>query len=94
MQKIVVKLLALVKQTKIKGEKMGLTMGDVILYSTSEEKSKLKPNIGYILTCSKCGESYYTGYDCTPDAKEKLENGDCYNYCPHCGAKMDESVKQ
>ena len=46
------------------------------------------------LTCSKCGESYYTGYDCTPDAKEKLENGDCYNYCPHCGAKMDESVKQ
>ena len=45
------------------------------------------------LTCSKCGESCYTGYDCTPDAKEKLEDGDCYNYCPHCGAKMDESVK-
>ena len=44
------------------------------------------------LTCSDCGGSYYTGCDCTSEAKEKLENGDCYNYCPHCGAKMDESV--
>ena len=46
------------------------------------------------LTCSDCGESYYTGCDCTSEAKEKLEDGDCYNYCPYCGAKMDESVKQ
>ena len=35
---------------------MKLKMGDVILYSTSEEKSKLKPNIGYILKIKEDGD--------------------------------------
>lgn len=39
--------------------------------------------------CSHCGNSYYTGNDSTREAKEKLKNGMCYNYCPHCGAIMD-----
>ena len=33
----------------------------------------------YYYTCSACGEDYNT-IDGTPD----------YNFCPHCGAKMDE----
>ena len=41
-------------------------------------------------SCSECGESYYNGCDTTAQAKEKLQNSDCYNYCPYCGAKMDE----
>ena len=32
----------------------------------------------YYYTCSACGEDYNTIYG-TPD----------YNFCPHCGAKMD-----
>ena len=35
---------------------MGLTMGDVILYSTSEEKSKLKYKVGYILKIKEDGD--------------------------------------
>lgn len=45
------------------------------------------------LGCSECGEWYYTGADSTAEAKERLANGECYPYCPHCGAKMDGGVK-
>ena len=41
------------------------------------------------LDCSCCGESYYTGCDCTEDAKHRLETGDVYKFCPYCGARMD-----
>ena len=45
--------------------------------------------------CSECGESYYNGCEYTAQAKECLRNGNHYNYCPHCGAKMDgERSKQ
>ena len=40
------------------------------------------------LTCSECGDSYYTGCDSTAEAKERLAEGKCPNYCPNCGAKM------
>lgn len=40
------------------------------------------------LTCSECGESYYTGCESTAEAKERLQNGEVPNYCPNCGAKM------
>lgn len=41
------------------------------------------------LDCSCCGESYYTGCDCTEDAKHRLKTGDVYKFCPYCGARMD-----
>lgn len=41
------------------------------------------------LVCNKCGYSYYTGCESTAEAKERLQNGEVPNYCPHCGAKMD-----
>ena len=37
----------------------------------------------YYYTCSACGEDYNT-IDGTPD----------YNFCPHCGAKMDEESEK
>ena len=40
------------------------------------------------LTCSRCGESYYTGAESTEDAKKKLAKNDYYKFCPYCGAKM------
>ena len=43
------------------------------------------------LTCSECGDSYYTGANSTVEAKYKLETGRYYPFCPHCGAKMDKS---
>ncbi len=39
--------------------------------------------------CSACNWSYYNGCDSTKEAKRKLENGDYYQFCPNCGAKMD-----
>ena len=36
----------------------------------------------YYYTCSACGEDYNT-IDGTPD----------YNFCPNCGAKMDEKER-
>ncbi len=39
--------------------------------------------------CSLCYRSYFNGCDSTKEAKLKLENGDYYQYCPNCGAKMD-----
>lgn len=42
------------------------------------------------LTCSCCGESYYTGCDSTKEATANLEKGNVYRYCPYCGAKMQE----
>lgn len=41
------------------------------------------------LICSECEGSYYTCCDTTAEAKERLEEGICPNYCPHCEAKMD-----
>ena len=46
------------------------------------------------LGCSECGGWYYTGADSTAEAKERLANGECYPYCPHCGAKMDGGIKK
>lgn len=43
--------------------------------------------------CSACGESYYTGAECSAEARERLKIGKFYNYCPHCGARMDEEVQ-
>ena len=40
-------------------------------------------------TCSNCKESYYNGAETTSEAREILDNNGAYNYCPHCGAKMD-----
>ncbi len=40
------------------------------------------------LTCSECGEYYYTGCDSTAEAKKRLADGRHPNYCPNCGAKM------
>ena len=37
----------------------------------------------YYYTCSVCGEDYVTIDGRTPD----------YNFCPHCGAKMDEKER-
>ena len=42
------------------------------------------------LTCSHCGESYYTDAESTEDAKQRLANGDYYKFCPYCGAKMTD----
>ena len=42
------------------------------------------------LNCSHCGEAYYTGADSTKQAREWLEKGYAYSYCPNCGAKMDK----
>lgn len=39
--------------------------------------------------CLNCGESYYNGADSTEESNHWLKNGDVYQYCPHCGAKMD-----
>lgn len=38
----------------------------------------------YYYTCSVCGEDYVTIDGRTPD----------YNFCPHCGAKMDEKERE
>ena len=40
------------------------------------------------LTCSECGDYYYTGCDSTAQAKERLAEGRCPNFCPNYGAKM------
>lgn len=42
------------------------------------------------LDCSVCGHSFYTGCESTAEANQLLADGDTPNYCPHCGAKMDE----
>lgn len=42
------------------------------------------------LNCSVCGHSVYTGCESTLEANQRLADGDTPNYCPHCGAKMDE----
>lgn len=46
------------------------------------------------LTCSECGEDFYTGCDCMAEAKEKLKNDEVPNYCPNCGAKMGETKRK
>lgn len=42
-----------------------------------------------ILTCSYCGNSYYTGCDSMKEATANLEKGNVYHYCPYCGSKME-----
>lgn len=47
-------------------------------------------------SCSNCGFSYFNGCNSTKEAEEKLrshyEQGyeNAYEYCPGCGAMMDE----
>lgn len=41
------------------------------------------------LGCSQCGGWYFTGADSMAEAKKRLADGECYPYCPHCGANMD-----
>lgn len=41
------------------------------------------------LTCSCCGDYYYTGMDSTEQAMANLIDGEIPKYCPNCGAKMD-----
>lgn len=41
------------------------------------------------LTCSRCGDDYYTGMDSTKQAEANLIDGEVPKYCPNCGAKMD-----
>ena len=44
-------------------------------------------------TCSRCGDSYYSGAESTAQAKSYLNSGHTYDFCPHCGAPMtDEAV--
>ena len=45
-------------------------------------------------TCSECGKSYYNGCESTKEAKEclRLHKGRVYEYCPFCGARMDEDA--
>ena len=40
------------------------------------------------ILCSHCGKGYMGG-DTVHKVKELLVNGEVYNYCPNCGAKMD-----
>lgn len=40
-------------------------------------------------TCSVCDKSYYNGCESSAEARSRLENGDVFDFCPHCGAKMD-----
>lgn len=40
-------------------------------------------------TCSACGGSYYNGADSTNQARHMLEQGETFNFCPNCGARMD-----
>ena len=39
-------------------------------------------------TCSECGHDYWNGCDSTAEAKERLTEGKCPNFCPNCGAMM------
>ena len=41
-------------------------------------------------TCSVCGKSYYNGCESSAEARSRLDKGDVFDFCPHCGAKMDE----
>lgn len=42
--------------------------------------------------CSECGEAYYSRCETTSEAKERLENGEGYKYCPYCSAIMDRKA--
>ena len=42
-------------------------------------------------TCSNCGFMEYTDWDCTDEAKEKIQTfHETYRYCPGCGRKMGQ----
>ena len=41
-------------------------------------------------TCSVCGKSYYNGCESSEETRSRLENRDVFDFCPHCGAKMDD----
>lgn len=45
-------------------------------------------------TCSECSNSYYNGAYSSKEAKEMLANGNTYNYCPRCGARMDKEENE
>lgn len=46
------------------------------------------------LTCSECGESYYTGAESTAEAHQRLREGQFYPFCPHCGKPMDSVLRE
>ena len=45
------------------------------------------------LTCSVCGRSIFTGCDSMLAAEQMLADGNVPNYCPYCGAEMDEETE-
>lgn len=40
-------------------------------------------------TCDQCGEYVWNSAECTQEARDMLKNGECPNYCPNCGTRMD-----
>lgn len=66
----------------------------VVMQAPTADVVEVKHGSWYIpeceyLGCSECGAWYYTGADSTAEAKKRLADGECYPFCPHCGAKMD-----
>lgn len=45
------------------------------------------------LTCSVCGNAYYTGAETYSRAQDHLTYAGGYRYCPRCGAKMEGDGK-
>ena len=75
-----------------------LTANGVIVPPCEEDEEAL-PGEWFVveyeyLTCSLCGESYYTGAESTSEAFRKLKEGNFYPFCPHCGNPMDSVLNE
>lgn len=51
-------------------------------------ENKMTKDIRGARACSECGASYFSYYD-VPDIEDVVPN-----YCPNCGARMDEEVEE